>query len=334
MAPKSPLIIITGAAGFIGSALAWRLNQNGKTHLLLVDQLGSSLKWKNLVPLAYSDYMEKMDFLSAIESGKFEGVEIEAILHMGACSSTTQMDVSFLAKNNFEYTKTLAKWCLKRPKPIRFIYASSAATYGDGSQGYRDDQSQLSSLRPLNAYGYSKQMFDLWAMRHGYLDRVVGLKFFNVYGPNEYHKADMRSMAVKAFEQIRDSGRIQLFKSHRTDYRDGEQLRDFIYIKDAVDMALHFLDPKAPGGIYNLGTGQARSWLEMASALFKGVGKTQKVDFVPMPEIIRDKYQYYTRAEIAKLRAAGYTAPIRTLEEGIADFVPYLEKGGLNLGWA
>ncbi len=332
MEPKGPLIIITGAAGFIGSALAWRLNQGGNSRLLLVDQLGGSSKWKNLVPLAYHDYIEKAEFLHGIQAGKFDDLDVEAILHMGACSSTTQMDASYLTKNNFEYTKVLASWCLGRPKPARFIYASSAATYGDGSQGYQDDHARLETLRPLNPYGFSKQMFDIWALKHGYLDRIVGLKFFNVYGPNEYHKGDMRSMVVKAFEQIRDTGHVRLFKSHRPDYRDGEQLRDFIYIKDAVDMALHFLNPKMPGGIFNLGTGLTRSWLDLAWALFRSTGKEPKVDFVPMPESLRDKYQYHTQADITKLRAAGYTKAMHTLETGIADFVPYMEKGNLNLG--
>jgi ADP-L-glycero-D-manno-heptose 6-epimerase len=213
MASTQPLIIITGAAGFIGSALAWRLNRNGNNNLLLVDALDGSSKWKNLVPLAYHDIMDKTDFLEAVRSGRLDGLEAEAVLHMGACSSTTEMDAGYLARNNFEYSKTLAEWCLGRAKPIRFIYASSAATYGDGKQGYRDDHVLLPALRPLNPYGYSKHMFDLWNLKRGHLDRVVGLKYFNVFGPNEYHKEDMRSLAVKAFEQIRDTGRVKLFPS-------------------------------------------------------------------------------------------------------------------------
>ena len=334
MANKQPLIIITGAAGFIGSALAWRLNNSGNANLLLVDELDKSAKWRNLVPLSYRDIMDKTDFLAAVTSGKFDGTEIDALLHMGACSSTTETDVGYLARNNFEYSRILAEWCLNRSKPIRFIYASSAATYGDGKQGYRDDHALLPALRPLNPYGYSKHMFDLWNLRHGYLDRAVGLKFFNVFGPNEYHKQDMRSMVVKAFEQIKDTGRVRLFKSHRTDYRDGQQLRDFLYVKDAVDMTLFFLDPGRPGGIYNIGTGMTRSWVDLVSALFRTMGRDPKVDFIPMPESIRDKYQYHTKADLAKLRAIGYGAPILSLEAGLADFVPYLEDGFRPLGWA
>ena len=333
MAPKQPLIIITGAAGFIGSALAWRLNQSGRKNLLLVDGLDSSSKWKNLVPLAFRDYMDKADFLDAIRSGRLDDRDVEAVLHMGACSSTTEMDTGFLTRNNFEYSKTLAEWCLGRPKPVRFIYASSAATYGDGKQGYRDDHVLLPALRPLNPYGYSKHIFDLWNLERGHLDRVVGLKYFNVYGPNEYHKDDMRSLAVKAFEQIRDTGRVRLFKSHRPDYRDGQQLRDFLYVKDAVDMTLFFLEADRPGGIYNVGTGQARSWMDLVSALFRALGREPKVDFIPMPEAIRDKYQYHTKADLAKIRSVGFAAPILSLEDAMADYVPYLNEGFKNLGW-
>lgn len=331
---EQPIIVITGAAGFIGSALAWRLNQKGRTNLLLVDELGLGDKWKNLVPLAYRDYADKDDFLAAIGDGSLDGLDIEAVFHLGACSSTTEADVGYLARNNFEYSKTLAEWCLGRKQPIRFVYASSAATYGDGKQGYRDDHALLPSLRPLNPYGYSKHMFDLWNLRHGNLDRVVGLKYFNVFGPNEYHKGDMKSMVVKAFQQIREGGSVKLFKSHRPDYRDGQQLRDFLYVKDAVDMTLHFLDAKVPGGIYNVGTGEARSWVDLANALYRALGRPPKIEFIPMPESIRDKYQYHTKAEMAKLRAVGYAAPVLSLEDAVADFVPYLEDGFRNLGWS
>lgn len=328
-----PAIVITGAAGFIGSALAWRLNQLGRADLLLVDNLRSSAKWRNLVPLAYLDYMEKDDFLASLRQGGPAGYEVEAILHMGACSATTEADVTYLARNNFEYSKRLAEFCLDRPSPIRLIYASSAATYGEGEQGYRDDHALVPSLRPLNAYGYSKQMFDQWNLRHGHIDKVVGIKFFNVYGPNEYHKGDMRSMVAKAFDQIQSAGRVQLFKSHRPDYRDGEQVRDFVYVKDAVDMTLHFLDTRVEGGLYNVGSGQARSWLDMMKALFAALERDPRIDFVPMPEVLRGKYQYHTLADLSKIRAAGYDKPVRSLEDGVSDYAAYLKAGRKPLGW-
>jgi ADP-L-glycero-D-manno-heptose 6-epimerase len=333
MPKQDPVIVVTGAAGFIGSAVAWRLNSMGRRQLLLVDELARGDKWKNIAPLAYRDYVEKDDFLRRVGEGDYDDLDIEAVIHMGACSSTTEMDVSFLARNNFEYSKTLAQWCLDRPRPVRFIYASSAATYGEGGQGYADDHALLPKLRPLNPYGYSKQMFDLWCQNHGILDNVVGLKFFNVYGPNEYHKGDMRSMVVKAYEQIQASGRIRLFKSHRPEYRDGEQMRDFIYVKDAVEMALFFLDPKIPGGIYNAGSGKARTWLDLGNALFKALGREPQIDFAPMPEILRDRYQYHTEAVMAKLRAAGYSRPITPLEDAIADYAKHLVAGFQPLGW-
>jgi ADP-L-glycero-D-manno-heptose 6-epimerase len=249
---------------------------------------------------------------------------------MGADSSTTQSDASLLVKNNFEYTKHLASWCAA--KNVRFIYASSAATYGDGSRGYVDDEKLLGGLRPLNMYGYSKHMFDMWAARKGLLDKFAGLKYFNVYGPNEYHKGDMRSMAVKAYEQIRSTGKVRLFKSCKKEYRDGEQLRDFIYVKDAAAMTLHFLNPEIPGGLYNIGTGKAQSWLKMMKALFAALKLEPEIEFIPMPDALKNKYQYYTQADLTKLRAAGYTKPLMTLEEGITDYVGYLESGLQTLG--
>ncbi|MBF0430470.1 MAG: ADP-glyceromanno-heptose 6-epimerase [Fibrobacteria bacterium] len=324
------MIIITGAAGFIGSALAWGLNRRGNTDLLLVDELGQSEKWKNLVPLQYSDYMEKDVFLAEVKQNNIPAKQVEAIIHMGACSSTTESNASYLIQNNFEYTKTLAKWALNHD--IRFIYASSAATYGDGTQGYVDDESAIHKLRPLNMYGYSKQMFDLWARKRGHLSTLVGLKYFNVYGPNEYHKDDMRSMVVKAFEQIQSAGQVGLFKSYKPEYRDGEQLRDFIYIKDAINMTLFFLDKNKPGGLYNIGTGTSRSWLDMMKAIFKELKKEPVINFIDMPEVLKEKYQYYTQADIKKLRSAGYKETLFSLETGIADYILHLKNNLCILG--
>jgi ADP-L-glycero-D-manno-heptose 6-epimerase len=333
---SSPCYVITGAAGFIGSALAYRLNQLGHENLILVDAPGSDSRWKNLVPLQYADYIDRKDFLDGIVSGRFDDSGIEAVFHLGAISSTTEADVALLLKNNFEYTKILAEWCRGQKKPARLIYASSAATYGDGSLGYEDDHAVVPRLRPLNGYGYSKQLFDLWALRHGAFEGpagAVGLKYFNVYGPNEYHKGDMKSMVAKAHAQIKAEGRVKLFKSHRPDYRDGEQMRDFLHVMDAVDMTLHFLHPDAPGGLYNVGTGEARTWLDMMRAVFAAMELPPQIDFVEMPEVLRGKYQYYTKADISKIRAAGYEKPIQSLEEGVAAYVPYLDQDERVLGW-
>jgi ADP-L-glycero-D-manno-heptose 6-epimerase len=338
--PKTPCYVITGAGGFIGSALAHRLNERGQDNLILVDALGTDARWRNLVPLKYRDYLDRDDFLDGLMDGEFDDLEIEAIFHLGAISSTTENDAALLMKNNFEYTKLLAQWCAAqadtRGKPVRLIYASSAATYGDGSLGYKDDHATVPALRPLNGYGYSKQAFDLWALGHEAFDGLngaVGLKYFNVYGPNEYHKGDMKSMVAKAHAQILATGKVQLFKSHRPDYKDGEQMRDFLHVRDAVDMTLHFLDPKAPGGLYNVGTGTARTWLDMMKAVFAAMGREPHIEFIPMPEVLQGKYQYFTMADNAKIRAAGYTAPIQTLEEGVSAYIPYLEAGEKPYGW-
>jgi len=319
-----PTIIVTGAAGFIGSAIVWRLNQLGYRNLLLVDQVGSLAKSKNLHGLSFTKLIDKDDFLRQVLEGEYDNSDISAIFHLGACSSTLEMNEKFLDKNNFEYTRILAEFSCKRKNPIRFIYASSAATYGDGSQGYSDSHENIRNLRPLNPYGYSKQNFDLWALENGYLNQIVGLKYFNVFGPNEYHKGDMRSMVLKAYEKIKQTGHMELFKSHRPEYKDGEQVRDFIYIKDAVEMTLFFMTQKSANGIYNIGTGLAHSWLSMAEALFHSMKLPPQIDFVPMPEILKDKYQYHTCADISKLRSAGYSAPIQSLEASVLDYSLYL----------
>lgn len=232
-------IIVTGGAGFIGSNVVKRLNELGEDRIFIVDNLNTSEKWKNLVDLTFEDYIHKDEFIEKIDEFK---ISTRAIIHLGARSSTTEKDVDFLMKNNYEYTKKLATWSIRNN--VRFIYASSAATYGDGSKGFNDDHSLIPQLKPLNAYAYSKQIFDLWALKNGVLDKIVGLKYFNVYGPGEAHKGDMRSMVLKAYEQIKRDGKIRLFKSYNPAYRDGEQMRDFIYVKDAVEMTLFFFEKK------------------------------------------------------------------------------------------
>lgn len=332
------MIIVTGGAGFIGSSTIWRLNQLGRDDILVVDNLGSDDKWKNLVSLKFQDYIEKDEFLNLAISkklgvrpgGRSGGEKVEAIIHMGACSSTTEHDATYLVWNNFEYTKQLATVAVN--EGAKFIYASSAATYGDGSKGFADDEKQIAKLRPLNIYGYSKQLFDQWAFKHGLLDRIVGLKYFNVFGPNEYHKGNMRSVVLKAFEQIRSSGTMQLFKSYRKEYKDGEQVRDFVYVKDAVDMTLFFLENRNIGGLFNIGSGVANTWNRLAAAIFNALAKPPKVDYVEMPEAIREKYQYYTCADISKIRKAGYTKPMLSLEDAASDYVKNYLVDGRRLG--
>jgi ADP-L-glycero-D-manno-heptose 6-epimerase len=312
------MIVVTGGAGFIGSAIVWKLNQLGENKIIVVDELGLDDKWKNLVPLKFEDFIHKDDFISMIID-RDVSFKIDSIIHMGANSSTTEKDADHLFSNNYLYTKELAQYSLE--KNVRFIYASSAATYGDGSLGFDDDENKLETLRPLNMYGYSKQLFDLWAKRNGVFDKIVGLKYFNVYGPNEYHKGDMRSVVHKAFEQIRDTGKVKLFKSLNSKYKDGEQLRDFIYIKDAVDMTLFFLDKPNVNGLFNLGTGKARTWNDLVTAIFKSLNKEVKIEYIDLPEHLQEKYQYFTEANMNKIKKAGFTSSITGLEEGVTDYV-------------
>ena len=318
------MIVVTGGAGFIGSAVVWKLNQKGIDKIVIVDELGKDDKWKNLNGLKFDDFLHKDDFMGLILQ-RAVPFKVTSIIHLGACSATTEKDADYLMDNNVHYSQELAKFCLE--KGVRFIYASSAATYGDGSEGYNDDEPKLDSLRPLNMYGYSKHLFDTWIKRNALMNKVVGLKYFNVYGPNEYHKKDMRSVVHKAFEQVRDTGKVKLFKSYKKEYGDGMQKRDFVYIKDAVDMTLYFLEHEGENGIFNVGTGRAQTWVELVTALFNAVGKPVNIEFIDMPEDIRDKYQYFTEANLKKIRSAGYDKPVMSVEKGVNDYVKnYLLK--------
>ena len=310
-------VLVTGGAGFIGSALVWALNRRGCEYIVVCDRLGTDEKWRNLTPLRFTNYVEADELLPRLQKGTLG--KFDLVLHLGACSSTTERDASFLIRNNYEFTKHLAAWALSQK--TRFVYASSAATYGDGSAGMKDDDSKLDALRPLNMYGYSKQLFDLHAKRAGFLKRIVGLKYFNVFGPNEDHKGDMRSLVHKSFGQVKTKGVIQLFKSYRKDYRHGEQQRDFLYVKDAVAITLHLAATSKANGLFNIGSGKARTWIDLAKAVFAALDRKPNIQFIEMPETIRDKYQYFTQADISRLRAAGYKAPIPPLEDAVADYV-------------
>jgi ADP-L-glycero-D-manno-heptose 6-epimerase len=323
------MIIVTGGAGFIGSAFIWKLNAEGIDDILIVDELGESDKWKNLVNRRYVEYIHKDVFLRMIRNEQMPFTP-RAIIHMGACSSTTERNADYLMDNNYHYTCRLAEWAL--PKNIRFIYASSAATYGDGSRGFSDDSSATPTLRPMNMYGYSKQVFDLWILRQKVEQQVVGIKFFNVFGPNEYHKGDMRSVVNKAFEQIRDTGTVRLFKSHKTEYTDGGQMRDFVYVKDCVDVMWWLLEHPETNGIFNLGTGKARTWNDLIQALFSAMKMKPKIEYFDMPPEIHDQYQYLTEAKMDKLRATGCPVNFRPLEEAVQDYVVnYLQKPDRHL---
>ncbi len=315
----SARILVTGGAGFIGSALVWALNREGAERVVIADRLGTDDKWRNLAALRFDDYLEADDLLPRLTAGGLGTFDL--VLHMGACSSTTERDASYLARNNFEFTKSLAHWSLAHD--TRFVFASSAATYGDGTAGMNDSDDSpaaLSHLRPLNAYGYSKLLFDQYAARAGILERMVGLKFFNIFGPNEAHKGDMRSLVHKAYGQILETGRVKLFRSYRPEYGDGEQQRDFLYVKDAVAMTLHLATAPDAAGLYNVGSGVASSWLELAGALFAALGREPDIEFIDMPESIRDRYQYHTRADISKLRSTGYESPVTPLSDAVADY--------------
>ncbi|HPR83027.1 MAG TPA: ADP-glyceromanno-heptose 6-epimerase [Pontiellaceae bacterium] len=309
--------IVTGGAGFIGSNIVKALNARGETDILLVDELGEDEKWKNLVGLQYEDYIDKDDLFDYLEELTLD--DVKAVYHLGACSATTELDADYLAYNNYHYTRALCESCLDAG--VRFVYASSAATYGDGTLGYSDADGMTPKYKPLNMYGYSKHMFDLWALKSGAIREIAGMKYFNVYGPGEAHKGDMRSVVHKSYGQILKDGEVKLFKSHRPGYKDGEQVRDFVYVKDAVEETLWFGEHPEVSGIFNCGTGQVRTWKDLVSAVFCAMGRQPNIQFIDMPEHLRGKYQYHTQADLTKLRAAGYTRPFMSLEDGITDYV-------------
>ena len=317
------VIILTGGAGFIGSCFLWKLNQEGIDNVIVVDNLVDSCKWKNLVGKRFIDYVQKDDFLGILESGKIRC--IKAIVHLGACSSTILNDAAYYFRNNYEYSKRLAVWA--DAHAARFIYASSAATYGDGGAGYDDAESNLRNLKPLNIYGYSKHLFDLWMLKSGLLKKAVGFKFFNVFGPNEYHKAEMMSVICKRFDDVKSGKPMRLFKSSRPDYDDGEQKRDFIYVKDAVETMYYFFRKPHKTGLFNLGTGKAQSWNEVAHDMFLAVGKKSKIEYIAMPREIINKYQYFTQAKIEKLKSSGCPCRFTPLKDAVRDYAAYLKTG-------
>ncbi len=311
-------VLVTGGAGFIGSALVWALNREGCSSIVIADYPPDESKRRNLAPLRFTDYIEPAELRGRLAAGSLG--KFDFAFHLGACSSTTETDENYLRHNNFEYSRDLAAWALQAG--VRFVYASSAATYGDGSAGMDDaDESLIERLRPLNLYGQSKQWMDLHAHQNGWFSRIAALKYFNVFGPNEAHKGDMRSVVQKSFAQVRETGVIRLFKSYRAEFRDGEQQRDFLYVKDAVDMTLHVAANPRANGIFNIGSGVTHTWNDLARAVFAALGKTPRIEYVDMPEAIRGKYQYFTRAEIGKLLASGYARAVTPLDAAVRDYV-------------
>lgn len=326
---RKAMIAVTGAAGLIGSAVVRELNRRGRRDLILVDHLGSSDKWMNLRTLQYLHYAEKDDFLERVLSGATVGgrkaKKLEAIIHLGACSATTERDASYLIENNYEYSRLLAEFAARQG--IRMVYASSAATYGDGADGYSDDESQLDQLQPLNMYGYSKHMFDLWLRSRDFKPGFAGIKYFNVFGPNEYHKGDMQSLVIKAFRQIKKDGKIRLFKSYKPQYADGEQQRDFLYVEDAARLTVYLTLDSEARGLFNCGSGQANTWLQLTHAIFSALGIEPNVEFIEMPAELRDRYQYYTCAPMEKMASIGYREPFTPLSVAVADYVQnYLNR--------
>lgn len=321
---KDANIVVTGAAGFIGSCLVGFLNKQGYTNLVLVDEFVREDKYPNLEDKQFSRKVDRDEFLEQL---KLDQPRFDFIFHIGARTDTTEFDYAIHQRLNVEYSQQLWQYCTAHHVPI--VYASSAATYGAGELGYDDDHELPYRLKPLNPYGVSKNEFDKWALQQTSAPPFwAGLKFFNVYGPNEYHKARMASVIWHSFNQINKNGVVKLFKSHRPDFKDGQQLRDFVYVKDVLKVCFWLMQQQPASGIYNLGTGKARSFEDLVKSTYAGLDKAPQIEYIDMPEDIRDKYQYFTEANMSKLVSAGYTEPFYSLEEGIDDYVRhYLAKG-------
>jgi ADP-L-glycero-D-manno-heptose 6-epimerase len=321
--------LVTGGGGFIGSALVWELNGRGCSDIVIAESAPKAERNRYLQHLKFAEYLGPQEVLASLTAGKLG--QFDFAFHLGACSSTTETNREYLYRNNYEFSRDLATCALGAG--TRFVYASSAATYGDGSAGMDDSNPEnLERLKPLNLYGESKHLMDLHAWRQGWFERVVALKYFNVFGPNEEHKGDMRSVVNKSFAQLMQTGGIRLFKSYRPEYADGEQRRDFLYVKDAVRMTLHLAENRRAAGIFNIGSGKAHTWNELASAIFSALGRSLRIEYIEMPEAIRDKYQYFTEAKIEKLRSAGFTGPITPLGEAVRDYVQNYLLPGRVLG--
>ena len=318
---KNKKIVITGAAGLIGRNVIEELNASGFDNILAVDNLRNNEKWMNLREVKFRDYLEKDEFLQRVQTSSFLQ-EFSHVVHLGACSSTTEKDATYLIKNNYEYTKVLAYAALAAK--IRFLYASSAATYGEGENGF-DDKAENDALKPLNMYGYSKHLFDLHAKRGGFLDKITGLKYFNIFGYGEFHKGEMRSVVLKGYEQIRETGSLKLFKSYREDYRDGEQKRDFLYARDAAAMTLHLLFGEHYG-LFNIGHGKARTWNDLAASMFRAMNIPLNIEYIDMPDYLKPKYQYYTCANMEKFETTGYKKTLTSLEDSVSEYIRKLEN--------
>lgn len=316
-------ILLTGAAGFIGSGYLARLNAIGIDQVWLVDTAEHGAGHPNLHNKKFKDFIERRELLDRFQKNQLN--DINLVVHLGACADTTQMDRVFLRKNNLEYSQTLATWAFEKGK--EFHYASSASVYGDGKKGYNDSESALSGYSPLNPYAESKWLFDRWVVEKKLTNRVVGFRYFNVFGPNEYHKGEMRSMVAKSFDQIKAAGKAKLFGTTRPDYPDGSESRDFIYVKDATKVMAYFLEHPDKHGIFNVGTGKARSFKDLATAVFKALGLSPQIEYVPMPAALRGQYQYFTQADLTHLKKAGYQGSFQSLEESVNDYVQnYLTK--------